>query len=206
MDLYLISRPLRRKLPVGQILALHAPTEVFGVKGARFFNTYQRLHQFWTNRPRAWIFGKWDIYNGTELILSFCLNFWESESCLLFSPWPPLISPVLAVSVSSPAASTWWWGCGTTWRRPRWWSGWRRAGALKVGVQLWRRWWPGSWLCWWWLWSFSWWWCQGGKGRSPDGRCPTLEALPEGWRRINVRKMNGLRAKYYIAPSGIRWL
>ena len=67
-------------------------------------------------------------------------------------------------------------------------------------------WWPGSWLCWWWLWSFSWWWCQGGKGRSPDGRCPTLEALPEGWRRINVRKMNGLRAKYYIAPSGIRWL
>ena len=86
MDLYLISRPLRRKLPVGQILALHAPTEVFGVKGARFFNTYQRLHQFWTNRPRAWIFGKWDIYNGTELILSFCLNFWESESCLLFPP------------------------------------------------------------------------------------------------------------------------
>ena len=32
MDLYLISRPISRKLPVEQILALHAPTEVLGVK------------------------------------------------------------------------------------------------------------------------------------------------------------------------------
>ena len=206
MDLYLVSRPLSRELPVGQIFSSSCTKSVVWCHGARFLNTYQRLHQFWTNRPRAWFYGKWDINNGTELILSFCLNFWESESCLLFPPWPPLISPVLIVSVSSPAASTWWWGCGATWRRPRWWSGWGRAGALKVGVQLWRRWWPGSWLCWWWLWSFSWCWCQGVKGRSPDGRCPTLEALPEGWRRINVRKINGLRAKYYIAPSGIRWL
>ena len=152
-------------------------------------------------------------FMGNEILIMglnwFCHFVWTSEKvkvACFFPPWPPLISPVLVVSVSSPAASTWWWGCGATWRRPRWWSGWGRAGALKVGVQLWRRWWPGSWLCWWWLWSFSWCWCQGVKGRSPDGRCPTLEALPEGWRRINVRKINGLRAKYYIAPSGIRWL
>ena len=37
------------------------------------------------------------------------------------------------------------------------------------------------------------------------GRCPTLEALPSGWNRINVRKLNGIRAKYYLAPSGLRY-
>ena len=36
-------------------------------------------------------------------------------------------------------------------------------------------------------------------------RCPTLEALPPGWNRINVRKMNGIRAKFYLAPSGLRY-
>ena len=37
------------------------------------------------------------------------------------------------------------------------------------------------------------------------GKCPTLEALPAGWNRINVRKLNGIRAKYYLAPSGMRY-
>ena len=37
------------------------------------------------------------------------------------------------------------------------------------------------------------------------GKCPTLEALPSGWNRINVRKLNGIRAKYYLAPSGLRY-
>ena len=36
-------------------------------------------------------------------------------------------------------------------------------------------------------------------------RCPTLEALPHGWNRIIVRKMNGIRAKFYLAPSGLRY-
>ena len=36
-------------------------------------------------------------------------------------------------------------------------------------------------------------------------KCPTLEALPSGWNRINLRKLNGIRAKYYIAPSGMRY-
>ena len=35
-------------------------------------------------------------------------------------------------------------------------------------------------------------------------KCPTLEALPPGWNRINVWKLNGIRAKYYLAPSGMR--
>ena len=39
---------------------------------------------------------------------------------------------------------------------------------------------------------------------SKEGRCPTLEALPPGWNRINVRKLNGIRAKFYLAPSGLR--
>ena len=42
------------------------------------------------------------------------------------------------------------------------------------------------------------------KERGDVGRCPTLEALPPGWNRINVRKLNGIRAKFYLAPSGLR--
>ena len=46
------------------------------------------------------------------------------------------------------------------------------------------------------------------KGRVEEEStpCPTLEALPSGWRRINVRKMNGIRAKFYITPSGLRFI
>ena len=45
-----------------------------------------------------------------------------------------------------------------------------------------------------------------GKGGPPGGgKCPTLEALPPGWNRIDVRKLNGIRAKYYLAPSGMRY-
>ena len=43
------------------------------------------------------------------------------------------------------------------------------------------------------------------KERGEVVRCPTLETLPPGWNRINVRKMNGIRAKFYLAPSGLRY-
>ena len=42
------------------------------------------------------------------------------------------------------------------------------------------------------------------RGKGGGGKCPTLEALPPGWNRIDVRKLNGIRAKYYLAPSGMR--
>ena len=35
-------------------------------------------------------------------------------------------------------------------------------------------------------------------------KCPTLEVLPSGWKIMDIRKINGKMAKYYIAPSGKR--